>query len=80
MTEQPTSEPPLSGRGHRCAADHCDRMIPWHLLMCAPDWAHVPRDLQREVHRTYRNRQDNWAAYERAVEAAKEAVKGGQRV
>lgn len=38
---------------HDCPIDGCDKSVPSHILMCKKHWSQVPRDLQREVYRTY---------------------------
>lgn len=41
---------------HHCHALGCKRSCPAAHLMCAPCWAQVPRELQREVYRTVKLR------------------------
>lgn len=65
----------MSADFHPCAADHCDTKIPNRLLMCADDWALVPRAVQRQVLSAYRNRsRTGWGPYATAITAAREAV------
>ena len=40
---------------HRCHAIGCETRVPPRLLMCAPHWRMVPRELQRQVWATYRD-------------------------
>lgn len=61
---------------HPCAlAPDCDQQVPVGTLMCSPDWDLVPPELKQEIHRTYQARQDNWGAYQRAVDAATAAAR-----
>ncbi len=43
---------------HRCHAIECEARVPPDKLMCLKHWRMVPRDLQREVWRTYRRGQE----------------------
>lgn len=62
---------------HVCHAEGCRRIVDPKLLMCARHWRMVPKDLQREVWRTYVPGQETrkdptdayLAAYRRAVNA-----------
>jgi hypothetical protein len=39
---------------HECPVDRCTRRVPYVVLMCRRHWAKVPRQLQRNVYRTWR--------------------------
>ena len=39
---------------HKCHALGCEKEVPPKMLMCLSHWRMVPRDLQREIWRTYR--------------------------
>ncbi len=63
---------------HRCHARGCVRVVPPRMLMCTAHWKMVPRELQREVWRQYRDgqerRKDPTGAYLDAANAAIDAV------
>lgn len=42
---------------HRCHAIGCTVEVKPELLMCAKHWRRVPKDIQREVWRSYRSGQ-----------------------
>lgn len=64
---------------HTCHAEGCTRIVPPALLMCGRHWKQVPRDLQRDVWRTYRPGQEITknpsAEYLRAAKAAINSVR-----
>jgi len=69
----------LHGNPRDCPLDGCPRTVRAGQLMCGPHWYQVPRELQRDVYRTWRswNRthdDDDWEAYMVAREAALEAA------
>ena len=62
----------MSVRKHECAREGCERMIPTGLLMCASDWALVPKTIQHRVYRGWNDGAvtDDWlAACDEAVAA-----------
>ncbi len=62
---------------HECPADGCRRRLGFGVLMCGCHWRMVPRDLQREVYRTWaRGRMPDPVAYMAARQAAVFAVNG----
>lgn len=42
---------------HHCHARNCKTPCPRRMLMCRKHWSMVPRDIQDEVYRTYREGQ-----------------------
>jgi len=46
-----------SGNTHECFVPSCKRQIPISFLMCSPHWSRVPKDLQREVWKHFRDGQ-----------------------
>lgn len=63
---------------HACQIPHCRALIPDDRLMCLKHWRMVPRDLQRDVWRHYRQGQCGdmrpSEAYLGAARAAVQAV------
>lgn len=59
---------------HHCHARGCKTPVPPRMLMCAPHWRRVPKDLQARVWATYREgqeiRKDPSRVYLAAAEAA----------
>lgn len=43
---------------HDCPVTGCGTSVPYSMLMCATHWREVPRDLQREVTRAWRERRN----------------------
>lgn len=72
---------------HTCHLPSCDESVPRRWLMCKEHWFMVPRDIRREVNRTYQPGQEKgevlpseeWhEAADKAIEAVarKEAAHG----
>jgi len=63
----------------KCAAKSCNLRVDKKFLMCATHWRMVPKQIQDDIYRTYRPKQeDNLAmvsvAYRGAMMAAVESV------
>jgi hypothetical protein len=57
---------------HRCPVNGCEAQLPREILMCAPHWRMVPRDLQNAVNAAWRA--SSAEAYLKARAAAVSAV------
>lgn len=60
-----------------CPVPGCERRCSSSYLMCRPHWAKVPKDLQNQVYRTWRN--GDLAEYVEASEAAIDIAGGIDR-
>lgn len=64
---------------HDCHAIACKRSIPPEMLMCRGHWYKVPKGMQAEVWRTYRDGQcDDWNITKEYAAAAKAAITVGE--
>jgi hypothetical protein len=65
----------VTARTHQCPAPHCKAEITASKLMCADDWAQVPKPLQQEVYSAWDHGKGRGTLrHLRAVRAAIEAV------
>lgn len=58
---------------HKCPVDHCQRLVPDHMLMCGPHWCRVPYPLRKDVWREWQDgegygSEDHAAACKAAVD------------
>ena len=64
LENEPPQKPPVTTRRahadppHLCHAVGCPKAVPPKMLMCFRHWSMVPRNLQAEVWRTYREGQE----------------------
>lgn len=71
--------PPRSD-GHECPIEGCARRVSSHQLLCARHWRAVPRDLQRDLYRTWdRGRGAGTEAHDQAMHAVIHAADVGVR-
>lgn len=66
----------MSDARHKCPANGCTTMVPYHLLMCSAHWARVPAELQRVVYSTWNRCGGDFTEpeYAKARQAAIDAV------
>jgi hypothetical protein len=62
-------------RKHHCHWPGCDRQVPPALWGCLPHWRKLPKDLQREIWRTFQPGQERTMTPSRAYVAAAEKVR-----
>jgi hypothetical protein len=71
----PPVAPPVKEWRHHCHAEGCALEVPPELLMCAPHWRLVPRELKEAVRAAYRPGQcDDKRPSREWLEAAKAAI------
>lgn len=71
----PAPAPATPPEPRRCAVPDCGAALDAGLLMCLAHWRMVPRPLQNEVYRTFRERQrTSVRPYEPHLQACRKAV------